>query len=208
VGKPNAGKSTLLSRLSKARPKIADYPFTTLNPCLGIVEVAGWQRFVMADLPGLIEGAHEGVGLGDAFLKHVERTRILVHMLDTCPLEGDPVADYRAIRHELTEYSAALAAKPEIVVANKMDLTDAAEHLRELKRKIGRDVIGISAVTGAGLTELSDRIWETLQELKETEAAQERKRAAMEERKRAKKELKSKKDSTESGKNGNGEPNE
>jgi GTP-binding protein len=167
VGKPNAGKSTLLSRLSKARPKIAAYPFTTLHPCLGIVEVGGWKRFVMADLPGLIEGAHRGAGLGDAFLKHVERTRILVHMLDACPLAGDPVADYHAIRHELSAYSPTLAAKPEIIVANKMDLTDAQEHLHTLQREIGREVIGISAVTGAGLEKLTERIWRTLQELEE-----------------------------------------
>ncbi|MCJ7543087.1 MAG: GTPase ObgE, partial [Phycisphaerae bacterium] len=130
IGKPNAGKSTLLSHLSAARPKIAAYPFTTLSPCLGIVEAPGHQRFVLADIPGLIEGAHSGTGLGDAFLRHVERTRVLVHMVDICPISGsDPAEDYRAIRRELASYSPALATKSEIVVANKMDLTGADAQL-------------------------------------------------------------------------------
>ncbi len=162
VGKPNAGKSTLLSRLSAARPKIADYPFTTLQPQLGIVELPGFRRFVMADIPGLIEGAHEGAGLGDAFLRHIERTRLLVHVVDVAPLEGDPVADYRAIRHELAEYSPTLAAKPEIVVANKMDLTDAEENLRRFRGELGIQVLAISGVTGKGLEPLTERVWDAL----------------------------------------------
>ena len=162
VGKPNAGKSTLLSRLSAARPKIAAYPFTTLTPYLGIVELSGFRRYVMADIPGLIEGAHSGHGLGDAFLRHIERTHILVHMIDVCPLDGDPVHDYRVIRRELEQYSAELASKPEIVVANKTDLTGAEEHLQRLRDELGVNVIAISAVTGAGLIELSERIWKTL----------------------------------------------
>jgi len=164
IGLPNAGKSTLLSRLSKARPKIADYPFTTLHPCLGIVEMGGWRRFVMADLPGLIAGAHAGAGLGDAFLRHVERTRVLLHLVDLCPLEGDPAAGYRVIRRELRAYSRALAAKPELVVGNKMDLTGAAERLDRLRTKLKVPVVGISAVTGQGLGELAERIWRMLQE--------------------------------------------
>ncbi len=164
VGKPNAGKSTLLSRLSAARPKIAAYPFTTLHPHLGIVEMPRYRRFVMADLPGLIEGAHEGAGLGDAFLRHIERTRILVHMLDICPADGDPAANYRAIRDELGRHSASLAGKREIVVANKMDLTDAEENLQKLRRELGREVLAISAVTGRGLEYLTGRIWQTLEE--------------------------------------------
>ncbi|MGB2824311.1 MAG: GTPase ObgE [Phycisphaerae bacterium] len=164
VGKPNAGKSTLLSRLSAARPKIAAYPFTTLHPYLGIVEMPRYRRFVMADIPGLIEGAHEGAGLGDAFLRHIERTRILVHMLDVCPMDGDPAADYRAIRNELSRYSASLAGKLEIVVANKMDLTGAEENLRKLRGELGCEVVAVSAVTGRGLEGLTERIWRTLQE--------------------------------------------
>jgi GTP-binding protein len=164
VGKPNAGKSTLLSRLSAARPKIAAYPFTTLHPYLGIVEMPRYRRFVMADIPGLIEGAHEGAGLGDAFLRHIERTRILVHMLDVCPMDGDPAADYRAIRNELSRYSASLAGKPEIVVANKMDLTGAEENLRKLRGELECEVVAVSAVTGRGLEGLTERIWRTLQE--------------------------------------------
>ena len=163
VGKPNAGKSTLLSRLSKARPKIAAYPFTTLHPYLGIVEMPRFRRFVLADIPGLIEGAHEGAGLGDAFLRHIERTRVLVHMVDICPAQGDPAANYRAIRDELRQYSPSLADKPEVLAANKMDLTDAEERLQRLREELGQEVIGISAVTGRGLEKLTERIWQAVQ---------------------------------------------
>lgn len=162
VGKPNAGKSTLLSRLSAARPKIAAYPFTTRYPVLGIVEMRHYRRFVMADIPGLIEGAHEGAGLGDEFLRHIERTQLLVHMVDITPPEGTPAEDYRAIRRELEQYSPALASKPEIIVANKMDLTDAADRLAELEEELGQKVIAISAVTGVGLEHLAERIWRHL----------------------------------------------
>ena len=165
VGLPNAGKSTLLSRLSAARPKIANYPFTTLKPSLGIVELAGFRRFVMADIPGLIEGAHSGTGLGDEFLRHIERTRLVVHMIDICPQTGDAAADYRTIRAELQQYSPKLTAKPELVVANKMDLTDSDEHLRELSEAVGSEVLAISAVTGQGLEKLGERIWQKLDEL-------------------------------------------
>ena len=170
IGKPNAGKSTLLSRLSAARPKIAAYPFTTLHPCLGIVETADRRRFVLADIPGLIEGAHAGVGLGQAFLRHVERTRLLVHMVDICPLEGDPVADYRAIRKELALYSSSLAAKSELVVGNKIDLTDSQKHLRRFRRAVGVEVMAISAATGEGLPALVRRIWSMLGELPRQQA--------------------------------------
>ncbi len=162
IGKPNAGKSTLLSRLSSARPKIADYPFTTLSPCLGIVEMSRFRRFVLADIPGLIEGAHTGAGLGDEFLKHVERTRILVHMLDIFPPDGDPATNYRAIRNELKQYSPMLGEKDEIIVANKTDLTGSGEALAQLSAELGTEVIGISAVTGAGLGRLTERIWQVL----------------------------------------------
>ncbi len=165
VGKPNAGKSTLLSRLSAARPKIAAYPFTTKVPYLGIVELPGYRRFVMADIPGLIEGAHTGAGLGDDFLRHIERTRLLVHIVDILPAGGDAAEDYRAICHELVGYSAALAAKPVLLVANKMDLTGSEEALARLAGELGQDVAGISGVTGAGLPELTERIWAKLREL-------------------------------------------
>mgnify|MGYP005836370483 CR=1 FL=1 len=173
VGLPNAGKSTLLSRLSRARPKIADYPFTTLEPQLGIVELSGFRRFVMADIPGLIEGAHEGVGLGDAFLRHIERTRVLLHLVDICPLEGapPPAEAYHVIRGELAKYSQGLAAKPELVVANKMDLTGAAEHLDALREAIGAPVLSISAVTGRGLEPMSERLWQMLSEARAVDAA-------------------------------------
>jgi len=164
VGKPNAGKSTLLSALSAARPKIAAYPFTTLHPCLGIVEMSHYRRFVLADLPGLIEGAHAGVGLGDEFLRHIERTRVLVHMVDICPLQGDPVDDYRAIRKEIREYSPRLAAKNKIVVANKMDLTGSKEQLRRLRKAIDAEVFPISAATRQGLEDLTEIIWKVLHE--------------------------------------------
>jgi len=163
VGMPNAGKSTLLSHLSRARPKIANYPFTTLHPYLGIVEMAHLRRFVMADLPGLIEGAHGGAGLGITFLKHIERTRIILHLLDVCPMnDHDPATAYHAIRRELGEYSKTLTDKPEIVVANKMDLTGADEQLDNLREELGVDVSGISAVTGQGLEPLCERIWDVL----------------------------------------------
>ncbi len=165
VGKPNAGKSTLLSHLSKARPKIAAYPFTTLTPHLGIVEMPRFRRFVLADIPGLIEGAHDGAGLGDAFLKHVERTRILLHVLDAAPPDGsDPAEAWRAIRRELEQYSPALATKPELVVANKMDLTGAEEAVEALRRELDREVLAVSAVTGEGLVELTERLWQMLSE--------------------------------------------
>ena len=165
VGLPNAGKSTLISRLSAAKPKVASYPFTTLTPSLGIVELSGFRRFLMADIPGLIEGAHDGAGLGTEFLRHVERTRLLIHIIDIDPPTGDPVEDYHAIRRELDRYSPELASKPEIVVANKMDLTDAAEHLAALNEALDVEVVAISAATGQGLDILKERIWSRLQEV-------------------------------------------
>lgn len=168
VGKPNAGKSTLLSRLSSARPRVAPYPFTTLTPSLGIVEMPDFRRFVLADLPGLIEGAHDGAGLGTEFLRHIERTRLLVHLVDVQPPDGDPVADYHAIRTELAEYSALLAEKPELLVASKMDLTGSEESLRRFEDAVGQKVIPISAVTGRGLEPLCEAIWRKLEEIDAT----------------------------------------
>jgi GTPase len=160
VGMPNAGKSTLLSRSSAARPKIAPYPFTTLEPVLGIVELPGFRRFLMADIPGLIEGASQGAGLGHDFLRHIERTRILVHILDIMPLDGsDPVANYHAIRNELTQHSDALAQKDEVVVANKTDLDPDGTRLSDLRRRLDREIVPISAATGHGVRELTELLW-------------------------------------------------
>ena len=155
VGKPNAGKSTLLSRLSRARPEIADYAFTTKAPILGIVAVSRDRSFVLADLPGLIEGAHAGVGLGHEFLRHVERAGILVHVVEPFPADGtEPVANYRAIRDELVRHDAALGGRPEIVAVSKSELPGADGVRAALAAAIGREVLGISAVTGAGLDAL------------------------------------------------------
>jgi GTP-binding protein len=167
VGLPNAGKSTLISRCSAARPKIADYPFTTIEPVLGIVELSDYRRFVMADIPGLIEGASEGAGLGHDFLKHIERTTILVHILDIMPTDGsDPVENYKAIRNELQQHSKTLARKQEIIVANKTDLDPDGKIVKELNEKLQQPVHPISAVTGSGTKELSELLWRNIQELK------------------------------------------
>jgi GTP-binding protein len=155
VGLPNAGKSSLLSRVSDARPKIAPYPFTTLEPQLGIADVGDGRAIVIADLPGLIEGAHAGHGLGDEFLRHIERTRVICHVVDMAPLDGpDPAAAYRTIRKELRLYSLELARKRHVIAANKMDLTDAEKNLRVLRRRVRVPVFPISAVTGTGLSRL------------------------------------------------------
>jgi GTP-binding protein len=154
VGLPNAGKSTLISRISSARPKIADYPFTTIVPNLGIVRGNNYRDLVVADLPGIIEGAHEGKGLGDRFLKHVERTRLIVHLVDVSPEAMQPPAKaYATIRKELESHSPVLAAKPEIVVATKMDATGTKKGAAALKKKV-KKLLEISSVTGTGLKEL------------------------------------------------------
>jgi GTP-binding protein len=155
VGKPNAGKSTLLSRVSRARPEIADYPFTTKTPHLGIVQLDIDRSIVMADIPGLIEGAHAGAGLGHEFLRHIERTRVLVHLVEPQPADGsDPVENYHAIRRELVEYGHGLAERPEIVAISKAELPTAAEVRERLAASTGRDVLAFSAVTGQGLDHL------------------------------------------------------
>jgi GTP-binding protein len=163
VGKPNAGKSTLVSRASAARPKIANYPFTTLTPVLGIVEMSGYRRFVMADIPGLIEGAHEGLGLGHEFLKHIERTRILVHILDILPSDdSDPVDNYHKIHRELKLHSDVLGSKPEVVVLNKADLDSEGIFIEDIKSRLPdhiKEVFIISAVTGQGIDQLNERLW-------------------------------------------------
>lgn len=159
VGKPNAGKSTLLSRLSRARPEIANYAFTTKRPILGIVSLSADRSFVLADLPGLIEGAHAGVGLGHEFLRHVERAGILVHVVEPAPMDGsDPLANYRTIREELTRYDASLGTRPEVLVVSKSELPEAEEVRQALARETGRDVLAISAATGAGLEQLLRKV--------------------------------------------------
>jgi len=175
VGLPNAGKSTLLARLSAARPKVADYPFTTLEPHLGIVEADPDHRFVLADLPGLIDGAHAGVGLGDAFLKHIERTRMLVHLVELEPHAHESPADaYRAIREELAAYSPELAAKPELVALTKADLLPGEDGPRaDLADAIDRPVLAISSATGAGLKSLVSAIFECLAEVRAGDDADE-----------------------------------
>ncbi|MBK4203876.1 GTPase ObgE [Bacillus subtilis] len=157
VGFPSVGKSTLLSVVSSAKPKIADYHFTTLVPNLGMVETDDGRSFVMADLPGLIEGAHQGVGLGHQFLRHIERTRVIVHVIDMSGLEGrDPYEDYVTINQELSEYNLRLTERPQIIVANKMDMPQAVENLEAFKEKLTDDypVFPVSAVTREGLREL------------------------------------------------------
>ena len=155
IGKPNAGKSTLLSRLTRARPTIADYPFTTKHPNLGIVNMDGDRQFVMADIPGLIEGAHSGAGLGHEFLRHIERAGILVHLVEPLPMdETNPLENYRIIRAELAQYDHGLAERPEILVVSKAELPGASEVRDQLAAASGRDVLLISAVTGQGLNQL------------------------------------------------------
>jgi GTP-binding protein len=170
IGKPNAGKSTLLARVSRATPKIAAYPFTTLTPILGIAELTGARRMVLADIPGLIEGAHQGHGLGTQFLRHIERTRLLLHLLEVEPADGsDPIANYHVIRHELASYSPALAAKPELILLSKMDLLDPAAARAAADRigqTLGKPLLLISAATGAGLTDALESCWRVLQQAK------------------------------------------
>jgi len=157
IGLPNAGKSTLLSVASKAHPKIADYPFTTKSPVLGIVEIGNHQRIVVADLPGLIEGAHEGRGLGDRFLRHIERTRILIHLIDIASPTASPLEAYKIIRKELKNYSPSLAEKEEIVALSKCDLVSlvkARKIASEMKKETGKEIFLLSAITGKGVREL------------------------------------------------------
>lgn len=171
VGKPNAGKSTLLSRLSKARPEIADYPFTTKYPNLGLVRAADNREFVLADIPGLIEGASQGIGLGHEFLRHVERAGVLIHLVEPDPADGsDPIQNYDTIRAEINTYSADLVDRPEIIAVTKAELPDAEEVSERLQEHLGCHVHAISAVTGAGLRDLLHDVVETLDR---TRAAQE-----------------------------------
>jgi GTP-binding protein len=170
VGFPSVGKSTLLSIVSAAKPKIAEYHFTTIVPNLGVVETDDGRSFVMADLPGLIEGAHQGVGLGHQFLRHIERTRVIVHVVDMSGMEGrDPYEDYVTINNELKEYNLRLTERPQIVAANKMDMPDAEENLKKFKEKVGEDVqiFPISSLTREGVRELLFAVADKLEETPE-----------------------------------------
>ena len=163
VGFPNAGKSTLISRISAARPKIADYPFTTLTPNLGVVQLSSDRSFTVADVPGLIEGAHRGQGLGHQFLRHLERTKVLVHLVDVSSASGrDPVEDLETLRRELTLFQPSLAAKPQIVAANKIDAVDDSARVTALGTRasaLALPFFQISGATGAGLPELLEAMW-------------------------------------------------
>ncbi len=173
LGKPNAGKSTLLARVSKATPKIADYPFTTLVPQLGIAQLSTDRRIVIADIPGLIENAHIGAGLGVRFLRHVERTRLLVHVLELEPTDGsDPVENYRVIRGELAGYSPILAEKPEVIALSKMDLLGGEEDrlvaIKLVEDALQREVFPISSATGEGIDALLEACWRRLEKKEAT----------------------------------------
>ena len=174
IGRPNAGKSTLLARCSAAKPKIASYPFTTIDPVLGVV-VRGNRDFVMMEVPGLIEGAHQGAGLGDQFLRHAERVRLLIHLLDG--LSEDPIGEFNTINEELSSFGASLAQKPQLIVVNKNDVTEVKERQKSLiprLRKLGLPVLSISAVTGEGVDSLLAKTMEALDNLPKEEKREKR----------------------------------
>ena len=171
IGYPNAGKSTLLSKISHARPRIANFPFTTKSPMLGVAEIGG-SSFVVADIPGLIEGAHMGRGLGDRFLRHIERTRILIHLIDMAAVDGrDPNDDFVKLNHELAQYSEHLKHKRQIVAANKMDVPEGKKNIKEFKAAKGKKVYRISAATGEGIPELLKAAAGELKKILKTESA-------------------------------------
>ena len=168
VGFPNAGKSTLISKISAAKPKIADYPFTTIIPNLGVVTYGDGNTFVIADIPGIIEGAHKGAGLGIKFLKHIERTKLLIHMIDVSPLnERDPLEDYVKMNNEMGSFSEDLKEKPQIVVLNKTDIIqdDSLDEITDFFKVKKVRVFSISAITGEGIPELLDEVVARLNEL-------------------------------------------
>ncbi|HEX2265449.1 MAG TPA: GTPase, partial [Solirubrobacterales bacterium] len=168
VGEPNAGKSTLLSVISAARPKIADYPFTTLEPNLGVVGLSGHRSLVVADIPGIIEGAHQGKGLGLRFLQHVERTRVLAYLV---PLDAtDPQAVYGRLRNEVRQYSEALAGKPHVLLLTKRDLLPEGDAAPELEAPEAAGILTISSAAGTGLEELKEYLWKFVESAKAEEA--------------------------------------
>ena len=173
VGFPNAGKSTLISVISAAKPKIADYPFTTLEPNLGVVDMGDFKTFVVADIPGLIEGASEGAGLGDRFLRHVERTKVILHLVDVSSFSGrDPVEDYKIINRELAAYNEDLAERPQMVIATKTDSLDDPDRLESLRKRARKDrkpFFAISSVTGHGVQELVHEVAKLLSTLSDAE---------------------------------------
>jgi GTP-binding protein len=163
IGYPNAGKSSLISSVSKARSKVANYPFTTKTPILGVVRLSGERSFVICDIPGLIEGAHAGKGLGDDFLRHVERTRVLIHMIDMASVDcRDPADDFKSINNELKLYNPELVKRPQVIAVNKMDIPEAAENLKKFKKKVKKTVYPISCVTGDGIKELLEAVHKKL----------------------------------------------
>ena len=166
VGLPSVGKSTIISVISKSKPKIAAYHFTTLSPNLGVTKASDGRSFVVADLPGLIEGASKGEGLGDKFLRHIERTKVIAHVIDMSGSEmRDPYEDYVLINNELKEFNEKLLAKPQIIIANKMDLPNAKENLEEFKTKVNAEIFEISAATNSGLQKVVDRLADLLDEI-------------------------------------------
>lgn len=174
VGFPNAGKSSLLARITTAKPKVGAYPFTTRYPVLGVVRVGAERSFVACDIPGLIEGAHTGRGLGMQFLRHVERTRLLAHLIDMGAVDGrNPIEAYEALNAELAAYSPVLGDRPQLVLANKMDLPEAKQYLEAFRRKIAVPILPISCATGEGVQKMLTILWQRLQELNTVEGKNE-----------------------------------
>lgn len=171
IGHPNAGKSTLISRISSAHPKIANYPFTTKEPVLGVVKIGEEAHFVVCEIPGIIKGAHEGRGLGDKFLRHVERTKILIHLIDAASCEGsDPVSDYLELNNELKSYSEELTAKPQVIALNKIDIPESKENIKAFRKRFrGKKVYPISAATGEGIRELLEAVYKKILVLRKHE---------------------------------------
>ena len=175
VGMPSVGKSTFISKISASKPKIADYPFTTLKPNLGVVKTSDNRSFVVADLPGLIEGASLGHGLGDKFLKHIERTRVIAHIIDMSGYTNDPYKDYVTINKELENFDKSLIKKPQIVIANKMDMPDSEENLKKFKEKVNQEIYEMSAISGEGVNKIILKLADMLDEIPKSELSNDEK---------------------------------